>query len=74
MSLTKRMFFDQLEADSPETRISRIVQSIETAARIISTDYAPDVADLDTAGRRLFAALKELDALAVELDTQAYSG
>ena len=67
MSLTKRLYFDQLEVNSPEARISRISQSIEIAARIISEEYTPNIADLEIAGRRLFAALRELDALAFEL-------
>jgi len=68
MSLTKRLYFDQLEVNSPEARISRISQSIEIAARIISEEYTPNIADLEIAGRRLFAALRELDALTFDRD------
>lgn len=70
MSLTKQAYFDQLQQRTPEDRVLRIAQSIEIAARIINADYKPSVSDLEVAERRLYAVLRELDALAVALDPQ----
>ena len=64
MSLTKRLCFDQMEADAPETRIANVNRHLALALSVASDCESPDYETLDTIARTLHEAQQELNALA----------
>ncbi len=63
MSLTKRLYFDQMEADAPEARLANVNCLITRAYKAACND-APDSETLDIIARALHEARQELNHLA----------
>jgi len=66
MSLTKRLYFDQIEADAPETRLANVSRLVSRAYKAACNDV-PDNETLDTIARTLYDARQELNALAASI-------
>ncbi len=66
MSLTKQLYFDQLEANAPETRLANVNRLVARAYRA-ACDDAPDYETLDTIARALHEARQELNRLATSI-------
>jgi len=64
MSLTKQLYFDQLEPDSPETRIANINRQLAIALYAASDCEHPDFETLETVARAVCKARDEMNHLA----------
>jgi hypothetical protein len=69
MSLTKQLYFDQLETDSPETRVANINRQLSIALRAASDCEHPDFETLDTVARAVCKARDEMNHLATSIGT-----
>ncbi len=67
MSLTKRLYFDQMEADIPETHLANVNRHLALALRAACGCESPDYETLDTIARSLHEARQELNALAASI-------
>ncbi len=67
MSLTKRVYFDQMEAGAPETRIANVNRHLALALRVACDCDMPDYETLDTIARTLHEARQEINALAASI-------
>ncbi len=75
MSLTKQLYFDQLERDAPETRIASVNRHLAFALRVASDCESPDYETLDTIARAIIKAQNEMNRLAASvtaLRSEAY--
>jgi hypothetical protein len=69
MSLTKQLYFDQLETDSPENRIANINRQLAIALRAASDCEHPDFETLETVARAVCKARDEMNHLATTIGT-----
>ncbi len=69
MSLTKQLYFDQLETDSPENRIANINRQLAIALYAASDCEHPDFETLDTIERAIIKARAEMNHLAASVGT-----
>ena len=67
MSLTKQLYFDQLEANAPETRIANVNRHLAFALRAASDCESPDYETLDTIARAIVEARDEMNCLAASV-------
>lgn len=67
MSLTKRLYFDQMEAEAPETRIANVNRHLALALRVACDCETPDYETLDTIARALVKACDEMNHLAASI-------
>ncbi len=67
MSLTKQLYFNQLETDSPETRIANINRQLAIALYAASDCEHPDFETLDTVARAVCKARDEMNLLAASV-------
>ncbi len=63
MSLAERAYFDQMEANAPETIITNVNRHLERALRVACDCESPDFEALDTIAHAILSARDELGRL-----------